>query len=162
MTTHDLYLLSPELSMVGLATVLLLLDLVVARKSLILGLGVVGLIVPLGFTVALWFTVGDDAAAENTGVLADTLVVDKFALFFKFLFIGAAAVVGLVSVDYVQRFERFRTEFFALALYSATGHDADGRDGGAHHVVHLAGAFVAASRGACGRSSGTVGRRKAL
>ena len=74
MTTHDLYLLSPELSMVGLATVLLLLDLVMARKSLILGLGVVGLIVPLGFTVALWFTVGDDAAAENTGVLAGTLV----------------------------------------------------------------------------------------
>ena len=121
MTAHDLYLLSPELSMVGLATVLLLLDLVVARKSVILGLGVVGLIVPLGFTVALWFTVGDDAAAENTGVLADTLVVDKFALFFKFLFIGAAAVVGLISIDYVQRFERFRTEFFALALYSATG-----------------------------------------
>ena len=121
MTTHDLYLLSPELSMVGLATVLLLLDLVMARKSLILGLGVVGLIVPLGFTVALWFTVGDDAAAENTGVLASTLVVDKFALFFKFLFIGAAAVVGLISIDYVQRFERFRTEFFALALYSATG-----------------------------------------
>ena len=121
MTTHDLYLLSPELSMVGLATVLLLLDLVMTRKSLILGLGVVGLIVPLGFTVALWFTVGDDAAAENTGVLAETLVVDKFALFFKFLFIGAAAVVGLISIDYVQRFERFRTEFFALALYSATG-----------------------------------------
>ena len=41
-------------------------------------------------------------------------------LFFKFLFIGAAAVVGLISIDYVQRFERFRTEFFALALYSAT------------------------------------------
>ena len=121
MTTHDLYLLSPELSMVGLATVLLLLDLFMARKSLILGLGVVGLIIPLGFTVALWFTVGDDAAAENTGVLAETLVVDKFALFFKFLFIGAAAVVGLISIDYVQRFERFRTEFFALALYSATG-----------------------------------------
>ena len=121
MTTHDLYLLSPELSMVGLATVLLLLDLVVARKSLILALGVVGLVVPLGFTVALWFTVGDDSAADNTGILAETLVVDKFALFFKFLFIGAAAVVGLISVDYVQRFERFRTEFFVLALYSATG-----------------------------------------
>ena len=81
----------------------------------------VGLVVPLGFTVALWFTVGDDSAADNTGILAETLVVDKFALFFKFLFIGAAAVVGLISVDYVQRFERFRTEFFVLALYSATG-----------------------------------------
>ncbi len=121
MTIHDLYLLSPELSVVGLATLLLLLDLVVSRKSIILGLGVVGLVIPLGFSIALWFTVGDDAAAENTGVLAGTLVVDKFALFFKFLFIGAAAVVGLMSVDYLQRIERFRTEFYALVLYSATG-----------------------------------------
>ena len=121
MTIHDLYLLSPELSVAGLATLLLLLDLVVSRKSIILGLGVVGLVIPLGFSIALWFTVGDDAAAENTGVLAGTLVVDKFALFFKFLFIGAAAVVGLMSVDYLQRIERFRTEFFALVLYSATG-----------------------------------------
>ena len=121
MTIHDLYLLSPELSVAGLATLLLLLDLVVSRKSIILGLGVVGLVIPLGFSIALWFTVGDDAAAENTGVLAGTLVVDKFALFFKFLFIGAAAVVGLMSVDYLQRIERFRTEFYALVLYSATG-----------------------------------------
>lgn len=121
MTIHDLYLLSPELSMAGLATVLLLLDLVVSRKNLILGLGVVGLLIPLGFSIALWFTVGDDAAAENTGVLAGTFVVDKFALFFKFLFIGAVAVVGLMSVEYLQRIERFRTEFYALVLYSATG-----------------------------------------
>ena len=121
MTIHDLYLLSPELSVAGLATLLLLLDLVVSRKSIILGLGVVGLVIPLGFSIALWFTVGDDAAVENTGVLAGTLVVDKFALFFKFLFIGAAAVVGLMSVDYLQRIERFRTEFYALMLYSATG-----------------------------------------
>ena len=121
MTIHDLYLLSPELSVVGLATLLLLLDLIVSRKGIILGLGVVGLLIPLGFSIALWFTVGDDAAAENTGVLAGTLVVDKFALFFKFLFLGAAAVVGLMSVDYLQRIERFRTEFFALVLYSATG-----------------------------------------
>lgn len=121
MTIHDLYLLSPELSLAGLATLLLLLDLIVSRKGIILGLGVVGLVIPLGFSIALWFTVGDDAAVENTGVLAGTLVVDKFALFFKFLFIGAAAVVGLMSVDYLQRIERFRTEFFALVLYSATG-----------------------------------------
>ena len=160
MTAHDLYLLSPELSMVGLATVLLLLDLVVARKSVILGLGVVGLIVPLGFTIALWFTVGDAAAAENTGVLADTLVVDKFALFFKFLFIGAAAIVGLISIDYAQRFERFRTEFFALALYSATGMMLMATTGGTHHAVYLAGALFAPTRGACRVSPGRslVGR----
>ena len=161
MTTHDLYLLSPELSMVGLATVLLLLDLVMARKSLILGLGVVGLIVPLGFTVALWFTVGDDAAAENTGVLAGTLVVDKFALFFKFLFIGAAAVVGLISIDYVQRFERFRTEFFALALYSATGMMLMAATVELITLYISLGALFAPARGACRVPPGRalVGRR---
>lgn len=121
MTTHDLYLLSPELSMAGLATVLLLLDLVVARKGLLLALGVVGLLIPLAFAISLWITIGEGFAADNTGVLAGTLLVDKFALFFKFLFIAAAAVIGLVSADYAQRFKRFRTEFFALVLYSTTG-----------------------------------------
>lgn len=121
MTLHDLYLLSPEMSMAGLATVLLLLDLVISRKNIILSVGVLGLLVPLAFSVALWTGLGSDAVVENTGVLKDTLVVDKFSLFFKFLFIGVAAVVGLVSADYVKRFEGFQTEYYALVLYSATG-----------------------------------------
>ena len=121
MSSHDLYLLSPELSLAGLAALLLLLDLVVARKGMLLVLAVFGLAVPLALSISLWFDLGASGAADNTGILADTLSVDRFALFFKFLFLGVAAAVILVSSDYARRFERFRIEFYALVLFSVTG-----------------------------------------
>ena len=122
MTMHDLYLLSPELSLAGLATILLLLDLVVVRKGSLAALGLVGLIVPIAFSVALWLGLdGKGLVPENTGILSDTLVVDKFSLFFKFLVLGVVAVVILASTDYVAKFPRFQTEYYALVLYSATG-----------------------------------------
>ena len=121
MTFHDLYLLSPELSVAGLGALLLLLDLVVARKGALAALAAVGLVAPLALSILLWFDLGDAGAVENTGLLADTLVVDRFALFFKFMFLGVAAAVVLVSLDYARRFERFRTEFYALLLFSVSG-----------------------------------------
>ena len=118
MTTNDLFLLSPEISLAGLAFLLLLLDLVVPRKGVLAAVGVLGLALPLAFSVSLWMngnTVPDDS------VLADTLVVDKFSLFFKFLFIGVAATVMLVSTEYVKRIQRFQIEYYALVLFSTTG-----------------------------------------
>ena len=51
----------------------------------------------------------------------NTLVVDKFSLFFKFLLIAAAGVVILSSTDYVKKFERFQAEYYALVLFATTG-----------------------------------------
>ena len=122
LTTHDLYLLSPELSLVGLATILLLLDLVVPKKGLLAGLGLLGLAVPLAFSIALWFGLdGKGTVPTNDGLLATTLVVDRFSVFFKFLFLVVAALVVLASADYSKRFGRFQTEFYVLLLYSTSG-----------------------------------------
>ena len=122
MTPHDLYLLSPELSMAGLAMLLLMLDLVVPRKGALTALAVLGLAVPLGFSLALWLGLnGTGPSVENTGILANTLAVDKFSLFFKFLFIGVAATIFLVSSDYAKKFHRFQVEYYALILFSVTG-----------------------------------------
>ena len=121
-TAHDLYLLSPELSLAGLATLLLLLDLVVTRKGWLAVVGLVGLAVPLGFSIALWLGLdGTGIQPENAGILANTLIVDKFGIFFKFLILAVAALVILASSDYVRNFRRFQTEYYALVLYSATG-----------------------------------------
>jgi NADH-quinone oxidoreductase subunit N len=120
MTSHDIWLLSPELSVVGLAVLLVLLDVVVRRKGFLSVLGVVGLAVPLGLSIALWFDLNGDGVVASQGVFG-TLVVDKFSLFFKFLFVAVAAIIVLVSVDYVKKFQRFQAEYYALVLLSTVG-----------------------------------------
>ena len=121
MTLHDLYLVSPELGVAGLAMLLLLLDLVLPYKRPLAGLALLGLAVPLGFSLALWYGLDGSGVMENSGILADTLRVDRFSLFFKFLFIGVAAAIILMSSDYVGRFRRFEIEYYALLLFSVSG-----------------------------------------
>ena len=120
LTSHDFYLLAPELSVAGLAALVIVLDLVFRRKGILPWVTVLGLAVPLGFSIALWFTLNNDGVAQMDGLFG-SLVVDKFSLFFKFLLVGAAALVALVSTDYVKRFQRFQAEYYALVLLSTTG-----------------------------------------
>ena len=120
MTSADLFLLSPELSVVGVALLTVLLDLVVTRKSILSSVVLVGLAVSLGFSIVLWFSLNASGVVAIEGLFG-TLVVDKFSLFFKFLFIAVAAVIVLVSTDYVQKFQRFQAEYYALILFSTSG-----------------------------------------
>ncbi len=122
MTSHDLWLLSPELGIAGLAALLVTLDLIFGRRRGYLpAVAVVGLAVPLGFSIGLWFDLNDGGATLMPGVFG-TLAVDKFSLFFKFLIIGSVAAVILLSQEYAaRRFERFQAEYYALVLLSASG-----------------------------------------
>ena len=106
--------------MAGLATVLILVDLVVSRKGLLATVALVGLAVPLGFTIALWRELDGEGAFEPVGIFG-AFTVDKFSLFFSFLFIGVAALVVLISTGYVKKFHRFEAEFYALVIFSVTG-----------------------------------------
>jgi NADH-quinone oxidoreductase subunit N len=107
-------LLAPELSLCFFALVVILLDLFTERKGLLAVVSIVGLVVAGGFTIAMW---GDSPQAIFNNILA----VDNFALFFKLIFLGIAALVILASTDYVSRFERFRGEYYALVLLATLG-----------------------------------------
>ena len=120
MTLHDIYLLSPEISLAAIAMALILLDLVVSRKSLLAAFGVAGLAIPVILSVILWVDLDSSATSEMRGVFG-TLVVDKFGLFFKFLLAAAAALVILMSASYVQRIRRFQGEFYGLLLLATSG-----------------------------------------
>ena len=120
MSVHDLYLLAPEISLAALASLLVLVDLVVRKKTVLPILAVLGLAVPLIFSLMLWFDLSAGDTMQMRG-LFNTLVVDKFSLFFKFLLIAAAGVVILSSTDYVKKFERFQAEYYALVLLATTG-----------------------------------------
>jgi len=109
----NLDLLAPELSLAVTAVVLILLDLFVEKKGILVAVSIIGLAVSAGFSIALWDT--SDTAFN------DVLAVDNFALFFKLVFVGVAALVILASVDYASRFSRFQGEYHALVVISALG-----------------------------------------
>lgn len=109
----NFWLLSPELSLCGIALTVILLDLIIKQKKALAALSVVALAIPIAFTIMLW--------GERESSFAGMLVVDEFSLFFKFLILGIAALVIVSSIDYVGKFARFQGEYYALVLFSAGG-----------------------------------------
>ena len=120
MTTEDVRLLSPEIALVGLALLIIALDLFVKQKGLLGVISAIGLLVPLGLSLWLWMDVADQPDNRLVGIFG-TLVVDRFALFFKFLVLGVAALVVLASSDYGRYVREHRGEYYGLLLFSATG-----------------------------------------
>jgi NADH-quinone oxidoreductase subunit N len=107
-------LLTPELTLVAFAIIVILLDLVIQRKGWLALVSLVGVVVAGGFTIAMW-------GGGSQVLFNNMLAVDNFALFFKLLFLAIAALVILASVDYVSKFARFQGEYYALVLLSALG-----------------------------------------
>jgi NADH-quinone oxidoreductase subunit N len=107
-------LLIPELTLAGVAIVVILLDLVVPRKGLLPVVSIAGVVVAAGFAIAMW-------GGGSQALFNNMLAVDNFAIFFKLLFLAIAALVILASVDYVSKFARFQGEYYALVLLSALG-----------------------------------------
>jgi len=110
----NLGLFTPELSLAAFAIAVILIDLFVQRKGVLVVISLAGIVVSAGFTLAMW---GGSAQTIFNNMLA----VDSFALFFKLLFLGIAALVILATVDYATKMARFQGEYYALVLLSALG-----------------------------------------
>jgi len=110
----NLELFLPELSLGIFALAVILLDLFIKRKGYLVVISLVGLVVSAAFTIAMW-------GGSSQLIFNNMLAVDGFALFFKLLFLGIAALVILSSVDYVSKFSRFQGEYYALVLLSTLG-----------------------------------------
>jgi NADH-quinone oxidoreductase subunit N len=108
----NLMFVAPEASLITLALVVLLLDLVVRNKTTLATISLVGLLAPLGFTLALW---------TQQGSFLEAVAVDPYSLFFKLFFLGIAALGLLAAVEYADRFPRYRGEFFSLILMAVAG-----------------------------------------
>ena len=123
MTSHidaaQIWLLSPELSVVVLSFVVLALDLLTRRKTLVWATAFFGLLVPLFFTLSLtfnWF--GERPATGFFGMLN----ADDYALFFQYLFLVIGFTVVLVSYQYVEKFLRATPgEYYSIILMSLAG-----------------------------------------
>jgi NADH-quinone oxidoreductase subunit N len=114
----NLNLIAPEITVVATALLVVLLDLVVRRKAVLAAVGITGLLVAIGFTIYIWTL---PVAATGIAIFGRALVIDSFALFFKVLLLGIAALVILMSQDYISKLERFRGEYYALLLVATVG-----------------------------------------
>lgn len=115
----DLYYISPEISMIAWGGMLLILDLFLKRKGILGNFAVIGLILPVGLCVALWLDVGG-ASSELSGLFG-TIIVDKFSLFFKFLFLLAVGLTILASQDYLKKFVSAQGEYYCLLFFCSAG-----------------------------------------
>ncbi len=112
----DLYLLAPEFSLVLLALVVLVLDLFIKRRAVIVSVALIGLVVPLAFTISQAITLtGTHRAFFNM------LVVDSYSIFFQVIFLIIAVVLILSSYDYVGKYVKADGEFYTLLLLSLSG-----------------------------------------
>ena len=116
LSSNDLYLLAPEISMIVLGLVVMAVDLFVKRRLVIATVALVGLIVPTGFVIAQALTLTGTHLA-----FFKMLVVDPYALFFDVIFLLIAAVTILSSYNYLGKYVKAEGEFYALLLFSVAG-----------------------------------------
>ncbi len=114
----DLYLLAPQLSVVILALVVMMVDLFGQRRALTASVALIGLIVPLAFSISQALTL-NFAVAHHA--FFNMLVIDPYAIFFGILFLMIAAVIILASYTYVGKYVKADGEFYTLMLFSVAG-----------------------------------------
>ena len=123
MSVYDLYLISPYLAMAGAGLLIILMDLALPRKGVLPYLAFLSLAGPFVLSLVQLYDLADSHSLlrDGSSVLAGSLSVDRFALFFNFLVVGAAALTVLASAGQMGQFGRFQGEFFGLVFFSATG-----------------------------------------
>ncbi len=116
--TADLVALLPELVLSGLAMALLLFGLVAGgRRHGALGAGAVLSIVAAG--VALWVVAS--GTAEGSRFFFGMFVLDRFAVFFKALFLLSSGLAILLSLDYLKRNDYRPAEYHTLVMFATVG-----------------------------------------
>ncbi|HTI14976.1 MAG TPA: NADH-quinone oxidoreductase subunit N [Dictyobacter sp.] len=114
--SSDLYLLAPQISLVVLALVVMIVSLYVKRRIIIAGISLVGLAVPTAFVIVQALTLkGTHTAFFNM------LIVDSYSLFFDIVFLLIAAIMILVSYEYIGKYVKADGEFYSLLLFSVVG-----------------------------------------
>ncbi len=109
----------PELLLAGAAMLILLVD--AARPSrggrpmavvAMLGIAAAGAVVVRQWQVP---------AADELTVLGGMIAVDRYALFFRLVILGCAALGVLLAAHYLERTGEGRGEYYALLLFAASG-----------------------------------------
>jgi len=117
LSLSDLLLMLPELWMTLWICVVLCVDFLLPRLSqrTIAALSVSGL------GVVLCVLLGYYALGTHGLLFKGMFVLDGLALFFKIFVVVSAMLVLLASMDYVERFRLFKSEYYFLVMLAALG-----------------------------------------
>jgi NADH-quinone oxidoreductase subunit N len=111
----DIVVIVPELTMICVALVLLLLDLVVRKKELVAYVGIAGTIVAIYATYKLCAFSAPQSAFFNMFVL------DGYSNFFKLIFYLNVIFTISISLRYMSIEKAPYGEYYALLIFSTTG-----------------------------------------
>jgi NADH-quinone oxidoreductase subunit N len=132
-TKDSLPLIMPQVMLVLFGVGVLIMDFFLDARTR--WLNAVTAMIGVGFSgAALWkihlalATVPEQNAPFGLGswgktvpIFGGTIVVDAFAIFFGFLFLGSAALVILLSARYLEVEGEHRGEYYALMLFATAG-----------------------------------------
>lgn len=110
--------MAPEFIILGVATLLSLLDLFMGKdkdRRPLAWIGIAGIVVSIGFVVSM---IGNDV----TSILHDTFRLDSFAIAFKLILLVGTGMVLLLAMNYDPEDEiEYRGEFYYLILTALLG-----------------------------------------
>jgi NADH-quinone oxidoreductase subunit N len=112
-----IWVLAPTLIVLSAAALVLVLDVLPPRdsKTHLGGVALAGIVGALVAAVWLWLRGGDGRAFR------DMVLLDGYALFFDLLICYAAALVVMLSMDYLARTGSESGEYYALVLFATAG-----------------------------------------
>ena len=114
--TENLYLLTPEFALAGLALLVFAVDLWVPdhRKELLAWISILGLLGLIAISLVM-------LQGKEESLYDGLLAVDAFSLFFKVFFLALGIFIILSSIQYVKQYLSHAGEFYGLLLFSILG-----------------------------------------
>jgi len=114
-STNDLFTISPLLTIIITAMLVLMVDLGLPRdrKSPLVFVSFIGIVVAVCFSIALW-------NGDHSG-FGGTVIADRFAVMFQVILLIVTALSILLSERYIQQKGINYGEYYALLLFSVSG-----------------------------------------
>lgn len=113
---NALDIIGPQLAILGAAGIVLVWDAIFPRDRRILPY-----IALAGIALSAMWTLSWVARDDYQTAFDDTIALDKYAVFFYFLFAGISATVVIASIDWVKAVGRRQSEYYALVLTATAG-----------------------------------------
>ncbi len=113
---NGLDLIGPQLAVLVAAGIVLLADALMPQQRRMLPY-----IALLGLLASALWTTSWVARGEYQSAFDNTLALDRYSVFFYYLFAGITATIVLASIDWVNREGRGQGEYYALILTACSG-----------------------------------------